>query len=122
MKRLVLFLVVVFAVWVVLQWHDTTRHDPVDIAILVLLGTLFTLSVAVMLIGTTAWSLRALGVFGTMAGDAIFYSTLGAGSWLRWPAPEWLLDLARACFIVGAPLFFFACLRYLRERYNGGPV
>lgn len=118
MKRLLLFFMAVAAVWVFFYFHDSGRGDRIDIAIGLGLGLIWTLAVLQMVFDTDDWSVRTLGILGTISGDAILYSSIGVSSLSGERIPETVTDVARSFFVVGAPLFVVAMV-YWRKNGKG---
>lgn len=120
MKRLVLFLLAVAAAWVFFYFHDSGRGDPIDLVLALALGVIWTMAVIQMVLETPKWSVRALGILGTIAGDAVLYSAIGVSSWREERIPEGVTDIARSFFVVGTPLFLIAIFQWRRKKHNGG--
>lgn len=93
---------------------DTTRNE--DAWLLLFIACTYALGVLVMLLGTTRWSLRGLGLLGTMSGDALLYgvSAMRVLGWVEVGA--WFGNLVRACFLVGGILMMFGLLRWFWEQ------
>lgn len=125
--RLMYLLGIIGAVWGFLSLHESTPRE--DGLLLVFIGSVYAVAVAVMLIGTRYWTIRGLGLLGTLAGDAVAYTTLG-GAALGWfSAPEWRVDLIRSLFLVGGTLMAIGLLFWLwrtrlgtRDEPDGVPV
>lgn len=106
--RLLYLLAAIGAVWGFLAVHESTSTE--DGWLVLLIGCTYGLAVLAMLAGTRYWTVRGLGLLGTLAGDAILYTTLGAATlgWFR--TPEWRLDMVRSCFAVGGALMAVSLL------------
>lgn len=138
MRRLALWLVVLAAVWGLYQFHDSGPRDPWDRINLQQIAVTFAVAVIIQTIFTRVWDVGTVGVLFTAIGTAVFY-----GCTSIWPefsdhrSPEWLLDIARAAYTLGGPLFLIGLLIYgwnewqrgrrpayvngLPERRNGEP-
>jgi hypothetical protein len=115
--RLAYFLAYLGAIYALLWWHESSPTE--DGWLLIVIGAIYALAVLVMLIGTRYWTIRGLGLLGTLAGDAVAYTTLG-GAALGWfDVPEWRLDLVRALFLGGGSLMVAGLLLWL-WRTRGG--
>ncbi len=117
MKRLGISAAVVSAVWVGLQFHPQQRNDPIDMVTVIGIGVTMVSAVLVMVLFTRTWSSRGIGVLLTTLGTGVLYS---AATYARLSdkstTPEWLIDLARACYLVGAPLFLFGLAVWVWQR------
>lgn len=123
-QQLALFALYVAGYWLLFWFHASRPGDPVDTAILLSIAVIYSVSCLVMTWGTGRWSLRALGILGTLSGDAVLYASLAVsnGGWYR-PIPEEVTDLARAFFVAGGPLLLLGIIRYLvTHRRNGWDV
>lgn len=94
-----LFAAAVALIWGLLHFHHFGPHDLLDTDLALLIGVGWTIGTLFMLIETEGWTIRALGVLGAIAGDAVLYSYLGGA------LPKAMLNLARAFLIIGMPLF-----------------
>ena len=121
MRRLLAFWAAVGVAFLLFSQHEHAagRPDAVDVFILVTLGITFTLAAIVMLWGTAHWSLRALGLLGTVTGDAMLYGAAGVKALYPYTMPAWISDLVRATFIVGAPLLCYGLVRWIVDRRRG---
>ena len=90
-----------------------------DTVILLGVAGAYTVGWAQMLVFRRVWSPRAVGIFWTAVGDATVYLALGVSKFGH--VPDWAFDLARAAFIVGAPLFALGTIRYL-TRHDPPPA
>jgi hypothetical protein len=115
--RLGYFAGVTGAVWIYLHERQTTSTGLGWL--LIGIGLIYALAVLVMLVGTRYWTVRGLGLLGTLAGDAVAYTTLG-GSVLGWyETPEWRIDLISALFLTGGALMLTGLLFWLwRTRFG----
>ena len=93
--------------------------DWLDTVILLGVAVAYTIGWAQMLVFRRVWTPRAVGIFWTALADATVYLALGVGKFGHFPT--WALDLARAAFIVGAPLFALGTIRYLTRRTPPSP-
>lgn len=142
MKRLLVVLFGVGALWVGLQFHDTTATDPLDVFMVVEIAGVMLFASLVMLIFTRTWSSRGIGVFLTTTGTGLLYAavqwsgtravalmagssiTLADGSIVTVPDgarlpgiyPEWYIDIIRSCYIVGGPLFLVGLIVWVWTR------
>lgn len=135
MKKLAAASVVTGAVWVALQFHESKPiDDPVDSFEVLLISSTFTLAAAVMVLGTPKWSARALGLFFTSIGTGVLF---GVSAWVRFtshkvPVPlpdgdvryipsktpnEHLLDLGRACYLIGGLLLLYGIATWVRGKW-----
>jgi hypothetical protein len=108
-KRFVLSLACVLVIWLLLLHFPPPRW--LDIVILLGVAAVYTVGWLQMLIFRRIWTTRATGIFWTAMADATVYLALGLAHFGH--VPNWAFDLARAAFIVGAPLFAFGTIRYL---------
>lgn len=96
--------------WGLLQFHDTTLNDPIDLIVVLLIGLTYSISGLVMLLGTKRWSARSMGLFLTAIGNATLWNSAAYNRLIQ-PnnpsVPEPVLDLVRACYLVGGPLVLF---------------
>lgn len=109
MTRYLCSLVAVLVIWLALL----VVPPPLWLDIVILFGVslVYTVGWLQMLLFRRVWTARATGIFWTAMADATVYLALGLGHFGHVPA--WTFDLARAAFIVGAPLFAFGTIRYL---------
>lgn len=117
-RILVALTLMVVAIWTGLVLsHD--RNTTLDTFILGEIATVFTLACLVFLLGTQVWTLRGTGQFLTYAGVAWW---LGGVTLARLDVldrnPEWVLDLARACFLVGGTALFTGLVLWLGRRFS----
>lgn len=122
MKRLLIALAVVAAVWIALQFYVSGPGDGIDDLIVIEIAVSFGMAAVVQLIWTTEWAARVIGVFLAVTGTAVFFGGL---AWTRTIAdpgarsPEAVIDLARALYLVGGPLFAFGMATYAYGRIRG---
>lgn len=110
--RLLLFCAVAGALWGLLSVHESTPEE--DRLIVLVIGVIYAVAVLVMLIGTRVWTVRGLGLLGTLSADAVLYTTSAAAAY-GWTdgAVEWRLDLVRALFLVGGALMAYGLIRWV---------
>ena len=116
--RLFYFFAAVGVMWCLLVWRDSAPFQ--DKWILLCIGSAYALSVLVMLIGTRYWTIRGLGLFGTLLGDAMFYLSLAFPRW-GWAEPPSndYLNVVRALFIVGGTLLLIGLSMWIwRTRFG----
>jgi hypothetical protein len=116
--RLAYFLAFVGVVWFVLVSRGSTPFQ--DKWILLGIGSVYALSVLVMLIGTRYWTIRGLGLLGTLMGDTLFYMAFAFPRW-GWAEPPGndYLNIVRALFIVGGTLLLIGLCAWLwRTRFG----
>lgn len=120
MRKLWIGLSAVAIVWLLFQRHTSTPDDPIDNLIVLGIAVIFAVASLVMILGTSKWSARALGLLLTSMGTSAVYS---AGTYSRHfshnPAPEWLIDLGRSLYIVGGPLLVYGLAMWVHA--NWGP-
>lgn len=116
--RLGYFLALVGAVWCVLSLSGSTPFQ--DRWILLGVGSVYALAAIVMLIGTRYWTIRGLGLFGTVTGDAMFYLAL-ASPQFGWTgrATDDYFNIIRALFIVGGALLLIGLCLWLVRTHAG---
>jgi uncharacterized transporter YbjL len=110
--RLAYFLATIGAVWCLLMLHGMT---PEDVRWVILgIGIIYAIAALVMLIGTRYWTLRALGLLGTMTADAMLY-TAGASAGFEWTEPPSVAyrTAVWSCFIVGGILLLAGLFMWL---------
>lgn len=116
--RLGYFLIAVGIVWSLLIWRGSTPFQ--DKWILLMIGTVYALAALVMLIGTRYWTIRGLGLLGTLTGDCLFYMAFAFPRW-GWAEPPGndYLNIVRALFIVGGLLLLSGLCAWLwRTRFG----
>lgn len=115
--RLAAFLAVVGVAWGILFLHESRDADR---WILMGIGSVYALAALVMLVGTRRWTVRGLGLLGTIVGDALIYLGTGVAR-LRWTGElgEPYLDAVRAFFIVGGGLMAYGLMRWAAETRFG---
>src|SRR6476469_7896298 len=109
MRKLLLWTAALFAVWVAYQFHATRRHDPLDRANLIQITATYALAVFVQLTWTRDWPMRTVGVIFTAAGTSVVYAYLSI--WQT--APEWFVDIGRALYTLGGPIFALGLLLWV---------
>jgi hypothetical protein len=115
MRRLLFWLGVLAVVWVAYQFHATHRRDPLDRANLIQIALTFALAAIVQTLWTRDWPMRTVGVLFTAAGTAVVYSYL---SFWR-DAPEWFVDIGRALYTLGGPLFALGMILWVVDNWRG---
>lgn len=110
--RLGYFLAFLGAIYGALWLHEATPRE--DRLLVLGIGLIYALAVLVMLIGTTTWTVRGLGLLGTLSADAVLYTT-AAGASYGWTdaATEWRLTLIRALFYAGGSLMVVGLATWL---------
>lgn len=119
MKRLGVAVVGVAGVWTAFHFHESKRDDPLDLAILGTIGAVSLAAALVMVAFTRTWSSRGVGVFLTTLATGILYTAATVARMWDAATPEWLIDLSRACYLVGGPLFAFGIAVWVWQRISG---
>ena len=86
----------------------------IDPLILVYIATAYTIAVIIMLVYTRKWSLIGCALLATMTGDALLYGRLSHH--LPVPGGDWVLDVIRACFVVGGTYLVIGLFQWVREQ------
>src|SRR5436190_3564868 len=133
MKRLAAGTGATALTWTALQFHASGPTDRIDTVLLATIGVTFSGVALVMVTGTRHWSTRAVGAFLGVLGVAI---TFGTTAWVRefgpylivhrsdgrtyhaGVPPEPMIDLARACLVVGGPLLLWGVIAWWRQRWT----
>jgi hypothetical protein len=119
--RLGYFVALVGVVWCLLIIRGSTPFQ--DKWILLGIGSIFGLAALVMLIGTRYWTIRGLGLFGTLTADCLFYLAFAFPRW-GWAEPPGndYLSVVRALFITGGTLLLISLFMWLfRTRFGTRP-
>lgn len=104
----------VFVVWWILHHSDI---GPDDTVILLGIGFVYTVAIFVMLWGTEVWTVRGVGLFGTVLADVGLYgrSGMARAGWMP-PLAPWETDLIRSLFLCGAPLLLWGLIRWVLDQ------
>lgn len=101
--------VAVLILFVMYSLIPETWRELTDLALTSALMLAFVWTAKLQYQRTTIWTLRGLGFFGTIVGDAFLYGTLGIGAFLGWQFH--MLNLTRACLTVGVTLLIIGLKR-----------
>lgn len=116
----VVLLMLVGSFWMVLFRHPARPHDNWYTAILTIIATAALCLSAFMLWETEVWTVRSLGVFAYICGDAVLYWVVVSQNYpvisVTKGQREGFTDLAAAFFFVGSPLLFYGL--YKTARYE----
>jgi hypothetical protein len=108
-SALVLGLLLVAGMWVVLDRHESNPNDSWDTIILATISTAAFIAAALLLWNTGHWVFRVVGLLFMFLGDAILYGVFWMlridEEFARDGNSEQWIDLARAFFCIGIPMF-----------------
>lgn len=111
---LALFLVVVALVVAILQWkHFNPQHDPVDEWLLLIMALTGFVGLGIMVVRTEDWTIRAIGVFGYIAAASLLFVLFERAAIWDDQFTSLQLDVVRALFLVGAPLWLIGQFRFI---------
>lgn len=115
--KLILTIVAVLITWSLLSFVDDDHY--IDNAVLAIILTTFLLASWVIIVDTDSesWSARTSGILLTSIAVLWFYGGVAYRLWLE-PSrpPKWQLDMLRALYVVGGPLFMFGLMRLSRRK------
>jgi hypothetical protein len=112
------FLALVGMAWIVLNIRGSSPFQ--DKWITLGIGSIFALCSFVMILGTRQWTIRGLGLWGAVTGEAMFYLSIAFPQW-GWAEPPSndYFNVVRALFIVGGTLLLCGLLMWLwRTRFG----
>jgi uncharacterized membrane protein HdeD (DUF308 family) len=117
-------ILIVAGLWLALQNFHTTDDQDRWLLLSVSMGYLTVC--LIMLIGTRAWTIPALGLFCSLMGDAWLYYIIAGGFFGLVNTTEPYTDVARALFISGVVLTLASVIRwtyraYIIWKYNRTP-
>jgi hypothetical protein len=105
-----------------LYLHEYKPGDRIDLLITTSIALSYGLSVLVMLIGTAAWSMRSMGLFFTAIGNSTLYGYIAYVRVSGNTPNEGWLDIARAAYLVGAPMVLVGLGIWVVVVWFPGPI
>lgn len=109
---LIMFMVAVLCLFAVYHGIPDDVKHRVDRVLVFTLTIAFVWAVVLMVRRTRVWTVRGLGVLGTVTGDALLYGAIGVGAAFGYRLE--ILDLARACLTLGVILLLIGLTRTTR--------
>lgn len=106
---LIAFTAAVIALFAFYHFIPPGLKHYVDTVLVFTLAVAFAWAVVLMVRRTSIWTVRGLGLLGTVSGDALLYLAIGLGAAFGYRLE--LLDLARACLTLGAVLLLIGLTR-----------
>jgi hypothetical protein len=120
MRPLLIMLALIAATAAFFSAVSDPVEDVTDPLTLGYIAVIYTLAIVVMLIFTRRWNTIGLGLLATMTGDALLYGR--ASEHLPMPDGAWVLDIARAAFIVGATYLAIGIAMWVLTRRRAASV
>ncbi len=117
MRHLITMLVLIAVAAVLFATASEATKDVQDPHILTYIAVVYTIGVVVMIVWTRSWSLIGCGLLATMTGDALLYGR--ASDHLPVPQGPWVLDMVRACFLVGGTYLIVGLMIWVRDQRRG---
>jgi hypothetical protein len=120
MRPLFVMLALIAAVALVFANVAEPIEDVTDPLTLTYIAVVYTFAIVVMLAVTRQWNTIGCGLLATMTGDALLYGR--ASEHLPMPSSPWVLDIARAAFIVGATYLVIGVVMWIVQRRRNAPI
>lgn len=99
-----LFCLAIFLTWAYIHWiHAVSFREDKWLSSLVAVS--WTVGLGASIRTTKRFTVRHLGMLGSIFGDILIYGSIALGLWGWYTADQWVQELLRAAFMVSAPLF-----------------